>query len=46
MSDVGCKEWPVPRQPWEVRRECASIARGGGGDGGGGLDADGILGER
>lgn len=27
MSEVGWREWPVPRQPWEVRRAWAFILR-------------------
>lgn len=27
-SEVGWSEWPVPRQPWDVRRAWASIFEG------------------
>lgn len=29
ISEVGWREWPVPRQPWEVRRAWAFIAPAG-----------------
>lgn len=27
LSLVGCREWPVPRHPWAVRRAWAFMSR-------------------